>query len=163
MAVNPIRGTTRREFITAGLASTMLAAAPHYAGENPVIPLGSGPEVDAFKKAQEKLLAKSKITAKSRFVKLSKPPLTAHILEGGKGDPVLLIHGGNAVAVQFAPLLADFQREFHWYAPDRPGCGLTDKFDYSEDTTSFRQVRSERRAMRLAGCCVGACRKSASW
>jgi pimeloyl-ACP methyl ester carboxylesterase len=94
--------------------------------------------VEAFKKAQEKLLAKSKVTAKSQFVILTKPPLTAHVLDGGKGEPVLLIHGGNAMAVQFAPLFADIQNEFRWYAPDRPGCGLTDKFDYSK-CTDFRQ------------------------
>jgi pimeloyl-ACP methyl ester carboxylesterase len=42
----------------------------------------------------------------------------------------VLIHGGNAVAVQLAPLMAALQGAFHVVAPDRPGCGLTDKFDY---------------------------------
>jgi len=134
---------TRREFLIAGLASTILAAAsPLHAADDPVIPLVPGPEVESFKSAQERLLAKSMVPAKSQFVKLMNPPMTAHVLDGGKGEPVLLIHGGNAIAVQWAPMLVDLQREFHWYAPDRPGCGLTDKFDYSQGT-DFKQHARE--------------------
>jgi pimeloyl-ACP methyl ester carboxylesterase len=143
MAVNYFGRPSRREFFASSLAGTMVAiSTPLYAGEDPVIPLATGPEVAAFKKAQEKLLAKSKVTAKSQFVKLTKPPLSAHVLDGGKGEPVLLIHGGNAMAVQFAPLFADIQSEFRWYAPDRPGCGLTDKFDYSK-CPDFRKHGAE--------------------
>ncbi len=139
MAMKSSGGATRREFLAGGLSFTMLAAsAPPDATQGPVIPLVPGPEVDAFKKAQDRLLAKDHVTARSHFVKLPRPRLTVHVLEGGKGAPVLLIHGGNAIAVQWSPLLADLQREFHWYAPDRPGCGLTDKFDYSP-ATSFKQ------------------------
>jgi alpha-beta hydrolase superfamily lysophospholipase len=119
----------------------LAASAPCFEAEGPVIPLVPGPEVDEFKKAQDRLLAKDRVTARSHFLKLPKPPLTVHVLEGGNGDPVLLIHGGNAIAVQWSPLLADLQREFHWYAPDRPGCGLTDKFDYSKGTP-FKQHAS---------------------
>jgi pimeloyl-ACP methyl ester carboxylesterase len=143
MAMKSFGGSTRREFLAGGLSFTMLAAsAPRDVTQGPVIPLVPGPEVDAFKKAQDRLLAKDHVTARSRFVKLPKPPLSVHVLEGGKGDPVLLIHGGNAIAVQWSPLLADLQREFHWYAPDRPGCGLTDKFDYSQGT-NFKQHARE--------------------
>jgi pimeloyl-ACP methyl ester carboxylesterase len=141
--VKRVSGTTRREFLAGGLSFTMLAgSAAVYAAEDSVIPLVPGPEVDEFKKAQDRLLAKDHVTARSHFVKLPKPPLTAHVLEGGHGDPVVLIHGGNAMAVQFAPLLTDLQREFRWYAPDRPGCGLTDKFNYSR-CASFRQHATE--------------------
>jgi pimeloyl-ACP methyl ester carboxylesterase len=83
--------------------------------------LPTGREVEQFKSVQERLLAKSMVTAKSQFVKLMNPRMTAHVLDGGKGEPVLLIHGGNAIAVQCAPMLVDLQREFRWYAPDRPG------------------------------------------
>ena len=142
MAVNPSGGATRREFLAGGASFAMLAASvPSYAAEDPVISLVPGPEVDAFKKAQGRLLTKHYVTAQSLFVKLPKPPLTVHVLEGGMGDPVLLIHGGNAIAVQWSPLLADLQREFHWYAPDRPGCGLTDKFDYSKGTPFKQHAR----------------------
>jgi pimeloyl-ACP methyl ester carboxylesterase len=143
MTVNPLGGATRRDFLAGGLLFTMLAGAgPRDATEDPVIPLVLGPEVEAFRKAQDRLLAKDHVSCRSRFVKLPKPRLNVHVLEGGKGDPVLLIHGGNAIAVQWSPLLADLQREFHWYAPDRPGCGLTDKFDYSKGTP-FKQHATE--------------------
>jgi pimeloyl-ACP methyl ester carboxylesterase len=139
MTMRPFREADRREFLAVGLSMTMLAASdPLHATSDPVIPLVPGPEVDAFKKAQDRLLAKDKVTARSHFLKLRKPPLTVHVLEGGKGAPVLLIHGGNAIAAQWSPLLAELQRDFHWYAPDRPGCGLTDKFDYSQGT-DFKQ------------------------
>jgi pimeloyl-ACP methyl ester carboxylesterase len=41
-----------------------------------------------------------------------------------------LLHGGGGFACQFAPLLCALQKEFHVFAVDRPGCGLTDKCDY---------------------------------
>jgi hypothetical protein len=113
MPMRPFREANRREFLAAGLSMTMLAAsAPLHVEKDPVIPLVPGPEVDAFKKAQDRLLAKDKVTARSHFVKLTKPSLSVHVLEGGKGDPVLLIHGGNAIAAQWSPLLTDLQREF---------------------------------------------------
>ena len=34
------------------------------------------------------------------------------------------------MAVQFAPLLGGLQGSLRCFAPDRPGCGLTDKIDY---------------------------------
>jgi pimeloyl-ACP methyl ester carboxylesterase len=135
MTMKPYSEANRREFLAAGFSLTMLAAStPFQTAKDPVIPLVPGPEVDAFKMAQDQLLTKDKVTARSRFLKLKNPPFTVHVLEGGKGDPVLLIHGGNAIAAQWSPLLANLQREFHWYASDRPGCGLTDKFDYSQGT-----------------------------
>jgi pimeloyl-ACP methyl ester carboxylesterase len=55
-----------------------------------------------------------------------------HVLELGRDgtSPVLLIHGGNSVAAGWEPLLSLLQNDLHLYAPDRPGCGLTDKLDY---------------------------------
>lgn len=96
-----------------------------------------GPEVDAFKKAQAALLQKYGVAAHSRYVKLSKPPLTVHVLEVGRGDPVLLIHGGGGFACGFASLMSPLQREFRVLAVDRPGCGLTDRFDYRK--TAIRE------------------------
>jgi pimeloyl-ACP methyl ester carboxylesterase len=97
---------------------------------NAITPIVPGPEIDQFKKAQQTLLQKYGVSARSRYLKLTKPPLTAHVLEAGDGAPVLLLHGGNATAAQFAPLMDSLQKEFHLFAPDRPGCGLTDKIDY---------------------------------
>ena len=97
---------------------------------NTITPVVPGPEVDQFKKAQLNVLRKYDVSARSRFLKLKKPPLSVHVLDAGQGSPVLLLHGGNASAAQFAPLMKPLQNEFHWFAPDRPGCGLTDKIDY---------------------------------
>ena len=100
-------------------------------GQTSVItPVAPGPEVDQFRKAQGILLLKYGISARSRYLRLKQPPLTAHVLEAGEGMPVLLLHGGGATAAQFAPLMGAMQKEFHLFAPDRPGCGLTDKIDY---------------------------------
>jgi len=123
-------GKTRREFVagfsSAAIAVSGLVAAP----PDPIIPLIPGPEVDAYKKAQARSLAKFKVSAQSRYVKIPMLSLTAHVLEAGHGDPVVFIHGGAATAVQFAPMLGALQSQFHTFAPDRPGCGLTDKIDY---------------------------------
>lgn len=89
-----------------------------------------GPEVDEFKKAQQSLLQKYVVATNSNYLKLEKPALAAHVLEGGRGDPVLMLHGGGAIACQFAPLMRSLQSEFHCFAADRPGCGLSDKINY---------------------------------
>ena len=135
---------TRRDFgkwcaasgivATSGVLSSCLLAQTN--GITPIVP---GPEVDEFKKAQQALLAKYGVSARSQYLKLDKPPLTAHVLDAGKGPPVLILHGGNATAAQFAPLMSALQKEFHCFAPDRPGCGLTDKIDYQG--VPFRAAR----------------------
>ncbi len=55
-----------------------------------------------------------------------------HVLETGltRPGPMVMIHGGNSVAAGWEPLLSLLQNDFHIYAPDRPGCGLTDKLNY---------------------------------
>ncbi|MDQ2752603.1 MAG: alpha/beta fold hydrolase, partial [Bacteroidota bacterium] len=95
-------------------------------------------EKEQFIQAQAKLLKKYKVSAQSKFVKLDKPSLTLHVLEAGKGEPVLMLHGGGSVACQFAPLMGTLQNDFHLFVPDRPGCGLSDMINYN-DVSSFRQ------------------------
>jgi pimeloyl-ACP methyl ester carboxylesterase len=121
---------TRRQFIVDGSVLALGASVSFRYQGNPVIPLVDGPEVDRYRRAQERALAKFGVHAQSRFVPLHKPALTAHVLEVGHGDPVVLIHGGGTVAVPFAPLLSGIGGDFRCFAPDRPGCGLSDKFDY---------------------------------
>lgn len=99
--------------------------------------LAPGPEVTAFKQAQDALLAKYGVKATSRYIKLDKPQLTVHVLEAGAGKPLLLIHGGRSCACSFAPLLAALQKDFHVYAFDRPGHGLSDEFNYRD--TALRE------------------------
>src|SRR5436305_12293909 len=86
--------------------------------------------VQRFVDVQARLLAANGTVATSRYLSLPTPALQAHVLDAGSGPPLLLIHGGNSVAVAWQPLLGDLARAFHVFAPDRPGCGLTDKVDY---------------------------------
>jgi pimeloyl-ACP methyl ester carboxylesterase len=124
---------TRRQFLAT--ASTLALAPGSLCEEiptksNSMIPLAAGPEIERFKRVQERVLAKYAVAARSRFIRLHKPTLTAHVLEAGKGEPLVLIHGGGGCGAQYAPLLEGLQQSVRCYAPDRPGCGLTDKIDY---------------------------------
>ena len=101
------------------------------------IPLDESPEAERFRKEQARVLVKYGATAESRFVRLTNPSLTAHVLVSGRGEPVLLIHGGGTAAVSLAGVMAGLAPSFRCIAPDRPGCGLTDAFDYTN--VPFRQ------------------------
>ncbi len=92
---------------------------------------------DRFWAAQERLFAQTGTQASSRFVAIAEPAMRVHVLEAGSGQPVLMIHGGNSVAAAWEPLLSLLQPHFHLYAPDRPGCGLTEKIDYRR--VAFRE------------------------
>jgi pimeloyl-ACP methyl ester carboxylesterase len=89
------------------------------------------PDADErFRSKQDALLRAAAIPAVSRFVDIREPPLRVHVLEIGQGDPVLMVHGGNSVAIGWLPLLERLHPQFRVLAPDRPGCGLTTQFDY---------------------------------
>lgn len=92
------------------------------------------PQADAaqqrFIELQQKLLDYYGVLAKSRYVHVKEPPLRVHLLEAGQGEPVLIFHGGDGEAVNWAPLMAPLQQRLHLFAVDRPGFGLTDYFDY---------------------------------
>ena len=79
---------------------------------------------------QERYLAQHGTVARRHDVLLAGLDLRASVLEAGAGEPLLLLHGGGASAIIFEPLLSRLQHHFHLYAPDRPGCGLTDGFNY---------------------------------
>jgi hypothetical protein len=95
-----------------------------------VLPLRNHAAEERFGKLQDALLANHGMTAVSQFFSLPDPAVRVHVIEAGQGEPVLLVHGGNSVAASWTPLLARLHRRFHLYAPDRPGCGLTTKFNY---------------------------------
>jgi len=78
---------------------------------------------DEFRDAQTRLLEAYGAQTESHFVALSEPALRTHYLESGRGDAVLMIHGGNSFAASWAPLIKPLSRQFHLYLPDRPGCG----------------------------------------
>lgn len=92
---------------------------------------------DEYAEKQTEVLEWYGVSATERYVDLDRPAIRAHVLEGGAGNPVVFIHGGGEVAMAWAPLLARLQDDFALYAPDRPGCGLSDGFIY--DGVDFRQ------------------------
>lgn len=75
-------------------------------------------EIETFRKAQQKLLLKYHVSARSAYINLSAPRLKIHVLEAGHGEPVVMLHGGKATAAQFAPLMVSLQKDFRVYAPD---------------------------------------------
>ena len=121
---------TRRKFLSGVSAVTVMSAHSQGTSSDAVTPLGAGPEVDAFKKAQARCSAKFGYRARSRFIKIAHPPLTLHVLEAGHGSPVVLLSGGSTVVQFAAPLAGPLSGEFHTIAMDRPGCGLSDRLDY---------------------------------
>lgn len=85
---------------------------------------------EAYGRYQTELLRHYATQATSSYLDLPDPAVRAHVLTAGQGSPVVMIHGGNSVAAGLEPLLGRVAREHRVYAPDRPGCGLTDPFDY---------------------------------
>ncbi len=94
-----------------------------------------GAAAHSFVAAQARLLQETGTRAGSRLLTICEPAARVqqvHVLEVGRdgAPPVVLIHGGNSVAAGWEPLLSLLQEDLRLYAPDRPGCGLTDKLDY---------------------------------
>lgn len=85
---------------------------------------------ERFIELQRKSLALHGVKAESRYIDLAKPRMRAHLLEAGSGEPVVLLHGGDGEAVNWAPMMAPLQAHARLYAVDRPGFGLSDAFDY---------------------------------
>ena len=83
-----------------------------------------------FAELQQELLDFYGVRARSRFVELAQPKMRAHLLEAGEGPAVVFLHGGDGEAVTWAPLIAQLQDSLHLYGPDRPGFGLSNRFDY---------------------------------
>lgn len=99
---------------------------------------GSSLATERFALAERTLLDANGTHAISRFIEIGRPRMRVHVLEAGHGTPVVMIHGGNSVAAGWEPLLGLLQDDVHLYAPDRPGCGLTDRVDYRR-VPSFRE------------------------
>lgn len=87
--------------------------------------------IDNYKRTSELLFASAGVQPQSKFVVTDGPVKKVHYYETGNGKPLIIIHGGGAHAVQTYPIIKSLQEKFHLYILDRPGCGLTDTFDYS--------------------------------
>lgn len=87
---------------------------------------------DEYAALQTEVLEWYGVDATDHYVDLDRPAVRAHVVEAGAGDPVVFVHSGGDVALIWAPLLARMQDDFALYAPDRPGCGLSDGFSYDD-------------------------------
>jgi pimeloyl-ACP methyl ester carboxylesterase len=90
-------------------------------------PLDSATE--RYRRLQAAALKNRRLDYSERDVNIASLGLRAHVIEAGRGEPLLLVHGGNGVGAHWIPLMA---RLVGWrmIVPDRPGCGLTDRFLY---------------------------------
>lgn len=127
---------SRRTVIASVLAAGGLTGAGYLFRANHAIPKPDPGAERNFRELQSLALLKYGVRAESRQLPLSDPPLSVHVLDAGDGEPVLLLHGGNSVAAGWIPLLAKLDG-YRAIAPDRPGCGLTAKLDYT--TVSLRE------------------------
>jgi 2-hydroxy-6-oxonona-2,4-dienedioate hydrolase len=84
----------------------------------------------SFQLAEQRAAAEFGLTITERFLPIGTPVGNARVIETGSGSPVLFVHGGGAFASQWLPLLARLTGH-RMIAVDRPGCGLSDGFDYS--------------------------------
>jgi pimeloyl-ACP methyl ester carboxylesterase len=124
------RKISRRGVLIGGIGLSAVIGGSSLYHMNHVLPPRDIAAEERFRRLQDGLLAHEGIQFSSRFFDLAAPAVRTHVIDSGQGTPVLMIHGGNSVAVSWAPLLSRLQRTFHIYAPDRPGCGLTEKFNY---------------------------------
>jgi pimeloyl-ACP methyl ester carboxylesterase len=125
----------RREFIAfgLGLGLTALSSRKLRAGSDqasPFSPLSTGPATDRFKEAEQRVLSRYHLSARSQFVLIKSAHLPMHVLEVGTGQPVLMLHGGGLFGASWAQLLVPLQKRYRAYAPDLPGCGLTYRIDF---------------------------------
>jgi pimeloyl-ACP methyl ester carboxylesterase len=91
------------------------------------------PAVQAYAATEETLFEHLGVQTVSRTLELQSPALRVHVREvPGEGPPVVLLHGGGSSLVSWAPLVAQL-RGRHLFLVDRPGCGQTDGFEYSDD------------------------------
>lgn len=88
------------------------------------------PAARRYAELQAKVLTDAGVVARSRFVSLAKPAVRTHVLETGSGAPVVLVHGGGGFAAEWAGIMKPLAERYALFAPDRPGCGLSDPFDY---------------------------------
>ena len=88
-------------------------------------------DVGNYIRTSEKLFANAGIQPQSKFIETDGPVKNVHYYELGSGKPLILIHGGGGHAAQWYPVIKALSDTFHLYILDRPGCGLTDYFDYS--------------------------------
>lgn len=91
--------------------------------------LAEDPARAHFRHLEGQWLLQNGLAARSREISIARPKMQAHLLDVADGDPVLLVHGGGGCSALWAPLMRLLPGA-RMLAVDRPGCGLSDGFDY---------------------------------
>lgn len=73
----------------------------------------------------------------STTLQLSDPNLTAHMVEAGRGEPLLLIHGVGMQAAAWEPQMAALAAHHHVIAVDMPGHGASSPLPASSQLPDF--------------------------
>jgi pimeloyl-ACP methyl ester carboxylesterase len=115
----------RRNFLRSALYVSAAAAWPRETAAQGTI----DPAAERYRRLQTALLSSRKLDYTERDVDVAPLRLRAHVIEAGRGEPLLLIHGGNGVGAHWLPLMTRLGG-WRMIVPDRPGCGLTDGFLY---------------------------------
>ncbi|MCU7553810.1 alpha/beta hydrolase [Alteromonas sp. ASW11-19] len=84
----------------------------------------------AYLQSSAVLFQQAGIEPQSKFVQTQGPVRRVHYYEMGEGEPLILIHGGGGYASQWFPIMESLAKSYHLFVVDRPGSGLTDKFNY---------------------------------
>jgi pimeloyl-ACP methyl ester carboxylesterase len=85
--------------------------------------------VQEFERAEKRVWERYEVAVTTRYVELRELALRVRVLECGKGRPLLCVPGDGAIAAAWAPLLGELS-ERRAVVLDRPGFGLSDRFDY---------------------------------
>lgn len=85
---------------------------------------------DEFSKSRQILFEKAGIHPQSKLTVSKGPIKKIHYLELGEGKPLILIHGGGSFSGEWINILKPLSEHFHLFVLDRPGCGLSDPFNY---------------------------------
>lgn len=84
-----------------------------------------------YKEAQLRHFESEGVSPVSHFVETNGPVHRVHYVRAGEGEPLIMVHGGGGSLDQWINIIKPLQEKFSLYIVDRPGCGLTDKFDYN--------------------------------
>lgn len=122
--------------------------------------------INNYKAAQQKLFESEGVSPVSKFITTNGVVKNVHYLEVGQGKPLILIHGGGGNTDQWINIIKHLQSEFKLIIVDRPGCGLTDAFnyrgvDYRQHCVSF--IKSFMEALNISTADFAANSMGAYW
>ncbi|MDZ7693656.1 MAG: alpha/beta hydrolase [Balneolaceae bacterium] len=86
--------------------------------------------IKTYKSTRQKLFEVEGIQPQSQFAVTNGPIENVHYLKAGAGHPLILLHGGGSHAGEWTNIIKPLSKHYQLYIVDRPGCGLSDTFDY---------------------------------